>query len=149
MKVVYKRTEPITTQLTPITIPTFEGGILQLITTDGKVFPMIEYSMPTNNRYDTSMWGVNKSITQRNATEMYINGSTTPTIPTETMTFTNDQLSSGSIVINDNGEGLIVLNGDYTGRDIPYFTGMRSVEAIEVETTPSPEQPLFGKGGRK
>ena len=145
----YELETPIVTQLTPINIPTFEGGILQLITTDGKVFPMIEYSMPTNNRYDTSMWNVGKPITHRNATEIYINGSTTPTIPTETMTFTKEQLSSGSIVINDNGDGLIVLNGDYTGRDIPYFTGMRSVESIEVETVSSPDQPLFGKGGRR
>ena len=44
---------------------------------------------------------------------------------------------------------VMLLEGNYTGRDIPYFTGMRSVEAIEVETTPSPDQPLFGKGGRK
>ena len=145
----YELETPITTQLTPINIPTLEGGILQLITTDDKVFPMIEYSMPTNNRYDTSMWNVGNPITQRNATEIYINGSTTPTTPTETMTFTKEQLSSGSIIINDNGDGLMVLNGDYTGRDIPYFTGMRSVESIEVETTPSPDQPLFGKGGRK
>ena len=145
----YQLVTPITTQLTPISISTFEGGILQLITTDGTVFPMIEYSMPTTNRYSTAMWNVGSPITHRNATEIYIDGSTTPTTPTETMTFTKEQLSSGSIVINDNGDGLMVLNGDYTGRDIPYFTGMRSVEAIEVETTPSPDQPLFGKGGRK
>lgn len=144
-----KITTPITTQLTPIEIPTFEGGILQLITTDGKVFPMVEYSMATNNRYDTSSWEAGAVYTQRNMTEAYFNESTTPMIPTETMTLTTDHISSGSIILNDNGNGLIVLKGNYTGRDIPYFTGMRSVEAIEVETTPSPEQPLFGKGGRK
>lgn len=147
--IVYKRTEPITTQLTPINIPTFDGGQLQLITTDGKVFPMIEYSMPTNNRYDTSSWETGAVYTQRNMTEAYFNESTTPMTPTETMTLTTDHISSGSIILNDNGNGLIVLKGNYTGRDIPYFTGMRSVEAIEVETTPSPDQPLFGKGGRK
>ena len=145
----YQLINPITTQLTPITIPTFEGGILQLITTDGKVFPMVEYSMLTNNRYDTSSWEAGKVYTQRNMTEVYFNDSTTPMIPTETMTLTTDHISSGSIILNDNGNGLIVLKGNYTGRDIPYFTGMRSVEAIEVEVTPSPGQPLFGKGGRK
>ena len=145
----YKRTEPIVTQLTPINIPTFEGGTLQLITTDGKVFPMVEYSMPTNNRYDTSSWEAGKVYTQRNMTEAYFNDSTTPMTPTETMTLTTDHISSGSIILNDNGNGLIVLKGNYTGRDIPYFTGMRSVESIEVEVTPSPDQPLFGKGGRK
>ena len=147
--IVYKRTEPITTQLTPINIPTFEGGTLQLVTTDGKVFPMIEYSMPTNNRYDTSSWEAGAVYTQRNMTEVYFNDSTTPMTPTETTTLTTDHISSGSIILNDNGNGLIVLKGNYTGRDIPYFTGMRSVEAIEVETTPSPDQPIFGKGGRK
>ena len=110
---------------------------------------MIEYSMPTNNRYDTSSWEAGKVYTQRNMTEAYFNESTTPMTPTETMTLTTDHISSGSIILNDNGNGLIVLKGNYTGRDIPYFTGMRSVEAIEVETTPSPDQPLFGKGGRK
>ena len=145
----YELETPIVTQLTPINIPTFEGGILQLITTDGKVFPMVEYSMPTNNRYDTSSWETGAVYTQRNMTEAYFNDSTTPMIPTETTTLTTDHISSGSIILNDNGNGLIVLKGNYTGRDIPYFTGMRSVEAIEVETTPSPDQPLFGKGGRK
>ena len=145
----HKHTTPITTQLTPINIPTFEGGTLQLVTTDGKVFPMIEYSMPTNNRYDTSSWETGAVYTQRNMTEVYFNDSTTPMTPTETTTLTTDHISSGSIILNDNGNGLIVLKGNYTGRDIPYFTGMRSVEAIEVETTPSPDQPLFGKGGRK
>ena len=110
---------------------------------------MIEYSLPTTNRYSTTMWNVGSPITHRNATEIYINGSTTPTTPTETMTFTKEQLSSGSIVINDNGDGLMVLNGDYTGRDIPYFTGMRSVESIEIETSGNLDQPLFGKGGRR
>lgn len=142
-------TTPIVTQLTPINIPTFEGGTLQLVTTDGKVFPMIEYSMPTNNRYDTSSWEAGAVYTQRNMTEVYFNDSTTPMTPTETTTLTTDHISSGSIILNDNGNGLIVLKGNYTGRDIPYFTGMRSVEAIEVETTPSPDQPLFGKGGRR
>ena len=145
----YELETPIVTQLTPINIPTFEGGTLQLITTDGKVFPMVEYSMPTNNRYDTSSWEAGKVYTQRNMTEAYFNDSTTPMIPTETMTLTTDHISSGSIILNDNGNGLIVLKGNYTGRDIPYFTGMRSVESIEVEVTPSPDQPLFGKGGRK
>lgn len=145
----YELETPIITQLTPVEIPTFEGGTLQLITTDGKVFPMVEYSMPTNNRYDTSSWEVGKVYTQRNMTEAYFNDSTTPMTPTETMTLTTDHISSGSIILNDNGNGLIVLKGNYTGRDIPYFTGMRSVESIEVEVTPSPDQPLFGKGGRK
>ena len=147
--VIFHEIKPITTQLTPIEIPTFEGGTLQLITTDGKVFPMVEYSMPTNNRYDTSSWETGKVYTQRNMTEAYFNDSTTPMTPTETMTLTTDHISSGSIILNDNGNGLIVLKGNYTGRDIPYFTGMRSVESIEVEVTPSPDQPLFGKGGRK
>ena len=145
----YQLVTPIVTQLTPINIPTFEGGTLQLVTTDGKVFPMIEYSMPTNNRYDTSSWEAGAVYTQRNMTEIYFNESTTPMTPTETTTLTTDHISSGSIILNDNGNGLIVLKGNYTGRDIPYFTGMRSVEAIEVETTPSPDQPLFGKGGRR
>jgi hypothetical protein len=47
------------------------------------------------------------------------------------------------------GENPMLIKGDHAGKDIPYFTGMRSVEAIEIETTPSPDQPLFGKGGRK
>ena len=146
-----KITTPITTQLTPINIPTFEGGIVQLITTDGKVFPMIEYSMPTNNRYDTSSWEIGAVYTQRNMTEAYFNESTTPMTPTETMTLTTDHISSGSIILNDNGNGLVVLKGNYTGRDIPYFTGMRSVEAIEVEVNGlgSPDGMIFGKGGRK
>jgi hypothetical protein len=43
----------------------------------------------------------------------------------------------------------MLLEGNHVGKNIPYFTGMRSVEAIEVETTSKIEQPLFGRGGRK
>ena len=48
-----------------------------------------------------------------------------------------------------NVSNIMLLEGNHVGKDIPYFTGMRSVEAIEIETTPSSDQPLFGKGGRK
>ena len=67
--------------------------------------------------------------------------------PTEILTLAESHLLSGYIIII--GENPMLIKGDYTGRDIPYFTGTRSVEAIEIETTPSPDQPLFGKGGRK
>ena len=41
---------------------------------------------------------------------------------------------------------VIVLEGDHTQEDIPYFTGIQSVENPTIITSNSPVQ--FGKGGR-
>jgi hypothetical protein len=147
--IFYALKEPVITKLTPININFNTEKQVTILTETNTVFPKTTITVPPMNKYDTTNWIPNAPITLKNATFVFINGSTTPTAAREVMSFTEEQLSSGSIVINDNGNGLIILNGDYTGRDIPYFTGMRSVEAIEIETTPSSDQPLFGKGGRK
>jgi hypothetical protein len=147
--VIFHEIKPVTTQLTPININCNTEKQVTILTETNTVFPKTTITVSPMNKYDTTNWIPNAPITLRNATSVFINGSTTPTAAKEVMSFTEEQLSSGSIVINDNGNGLIILNGDYTGRDIPYFTGTRSVEAIEIETTPSSDQPLFGKGGRK
>jgi hypothetical protein len=147
--IYYQLAEPITTYLEPSIINFNTEKQVTILTETNTVFPKTTITVPPINKYDTTNWIPNAPITLRNATSVFINGSTTPTVAREVMSFTEEQLSSGSIVINDNGNGLIILNGDYTGRDIPYFTGTRSVEAIEIETTPSSDQPLFGKGGRK
>lgn len=137
---------PIVTQVEITDIPLlYKNGLIKIYS-NSNIYPTMILEVPTTNKYDTSTWesGV---YTQRNITEIYFNDSTTPMTPTEILTLTESHLSSGYIIIM--GENTMLIKGDYTGRDIPYFTGMRSVEAIEIETTPSPDQSLFGKGGRK
>ena len=137
---------PIVTQVEISDIPLlYKNGTIKIYS-NSNIYPTMILEVPTTNKYDTSTWGTGV-YTQRNIVEIYFNDSTTPMTPTETLTLTESHLSSGYIIIM--GENVMLIKGDYTGKDIPYFTGMRSVEAIEIETTPSPDQPLFGKGGRK
>ena len=42
---------------------------------------------------------------------------------------------------------VIILEGDYTNKDIPYFEGMKSVINPGVNVYSAPIR--FGKGGRK
>jgi hypothetical protein len=137
---------PIVSQVEINNIPQiYKDGIIKIYS-DSNIYPMMTLEIPTTNKYDTSTWETGV-YTQRNIVEIYFNDSTTPMIPTETLTLTENHLLSGHIVII--GENPMLIKGNYTGRDIPYFTGMRSVEAIEIETASSSDQPLFGKGGRK
>ena len=55
----------------------------------------------------------------------------------------NMYISGGFIGVIDN---IMILEGDYTSQDIPYFEGMQSVENPTIITSNSPVQ--FGKGGR-
>ena len=55
----------------------------------------------------------------------------------------NMYISGGFIGVVDN---IIIIEGDYTNQDIPYFEGIQSVENPTVIISNSPVQ--FGKGGR-
>jgi hypothetical protein len=125
---------PVTTYKEPQHPYAVYNGVAKIGTSTNTVFPKLTYSMQSKNVFDTTRWGIGRKLTQRNIAQMYINGSTTPLIPTETLTFTEQQLSSGTIVLNSNGNDIVVVNEDYSGRDIPYFEGMRSVEALEISS---------------
>ena len=119
-----------------------------IISSDG-LTPTLEYSLSTTNYFELNQLQTNVNYTLR-----FDGESTSGTLGGSTINTVNDTLIATSATDNIlylDGEvsNVMLLEGNYTGRDIPYFTGMRSVEAIEVETTPSPDQPLFGKGGRK
>ena len=126
---------------------TFADGNINI--SSDELIPTLEYALPTTNYFELNQLQTNVNYTLRfdgDATSGTLGGSTINTV--------NDILVATSATDNIlylDGEvsNVMLLEGNYTGRDISYFTGMRSVEAIEVETTPSPDQPLFGKGGRK
>ena len=56
----------------------------------------------------------------------------------------NMYISGGFAGVVDN---IMIIEGDYTNQDIPYFEGMQSVENPTIMTYNAPVQ--FGKGGRK
>lgn len=125
---------PVVTYREPKQPYALNNCVAKIGTSTNTVYPKVTYSMQSKNVYDTTRWGIGRTLTQRNIAQMFLNGSTTPLIPTETMTFTKQQLSSGTIVLNSNGKDIVVVNEDYTGRDIPYFEGMRSVESLEISS---------------
>ena len=125
---------PVITYKEPKQPYALKNMVAKIETSTNTVYPKVTYSMQSKNVYDTTRWGIGRTLTQRNIAQMFLNGSTTPLIPTETMTFTKQQLSSGTIVLNSNGNDIVVVNEDYSGRDIPYFEGMRSVESLEISS---------------
>ena len=118
------------------------------ISSDGLI-PTLEYTLSTTNYFELN--GLKSGV---NYTLRFDGDATSGSLGNSIINAINDTLVATSatnniLYLEDEVSNVMLLEGNYTGRDIPYFTGMRSVEAIEVETIPSPDQPLFGKGGRK
>ena len=106
------------------------------------------------NKIDSNTFEINNLKAETNYTLRFDGDATSGTLGGSTINAVNDTLVATSatdniLYLDGDVSNVMLLEGNYTGRDIPYFTGMRSVEAIEIETSGSPDQPLFGKGGRK
>ena len=125
----------------------YENGTVEFYTECG-LYPIAKFEVPSSNIYDVSNLQANKQYTIRNANEIYCNGQPVPV--RDVMTFTASQLAKGEMVINNsNDKEPMVIEGNFEGREIPSFTGTRSVEALEVSVNGGVNQPVFGKGGRK
>ena len=106
------------------------------------------------NKIDSNTFEINNLKANMNYTLRFDGDATSGTLGGSTINAVNDTLVATSatdniLYLDGNVSNVMLLEGNYTGRDIPYFTGMRSVEAIEIVTVSSLDQPLFGKGGRK
>lgn len=125
----------------------YENGMVEFYTEHG-LYPIARFEVPSPNIYNVSNLQANKQYTVRNANEIYCNGQSVPV--RDVMTFTASQLAKGEMVINnDNDKEPMIIEGNFEGREIPSFTGTRSVEALEVSVNGGVNQPIFGKGGRK
>ena len=106
------------------------------------------------NKIDSNTFEINNLKAETNYTLRFDGDATSGTLGGSTINAVNDTLVATSatdniLYLDGDVSNVMLLEGNYTGRDIPYFTGMRSVEAIEVETSGKSDQPLFGKGGRR
>ena len=125
----------------------YENGTVEFYTEHG-LYPVAKFEVPSLNIYDVSNLQANKQYTVRNANQIYCNGQSVPV--RDVMTFTASQLAKGEMVINnDNDKEPMIIEGNFEGREIPSFTGTRSVEALEISVNGGVNQPTFGKGGRK
>ena len=125
----------------------YENGTVEFYTEHG-LYPVAKFEVPSLNIYDVSNLQANKQYTIRNANQIYCNGQSVPV--RDVMTFTASQLTKGEmVIINSNNKEPMIIEGNFEGREIPSFTGTRSVEALEIGIDGAVNQPVFGKGGRK
>jgi hypothetical protein len=128
----------------------FASGYISV--SSDELAPTLEYILPTTNYFELDGLKSGTEYTLRFDGEL-----TSATLGGSTINTVNDTVVATSATDNSlcldgdvsNVSNIMLLEGNHVGKNIPYFTGMRSVEAIEVETTSKIEQPLFGRGGRK
>ena len=126
----------------------FENGHISV--SSDVLTPILEYRMATNNYFELPSLQSNTTYTLRydgTNTNGYLGGSTFNARDNMTLT---TQVTDNSLYINDFVNEVMLLNGDCTNKDVPYFNDepSKSVNATEIIVKPT-GQPVFGKGGKK
>ena len=94
------------------------------------------------NKIDSNTFEINNLKANTNYTLRFDGSATSGTLGGSTINTVNDTLVATSatdniLYLDGDVSNVMLLEGNYIGRDIPCFTGMKSVEAIEVETSNS------------
>ena len=126
----------------------FENGHISV--SSDVLTPILEYRMATNNYFELPSLQSNTTYTLRYDgidIDGYLGGSTFNARDDMTLT---TQATDNSLYINSFVNEVMLLNGDCTNKDVPYFNDepSKSVNATEIIVKPI-GQPVFGKGGKK
>ena len=126
----------------------FENGHISV--SSDVLTPILEYRMATNNYFELPSLQSNTTYTLRYDgidIDGYLGGSTFNARDEMTLT---TQATDNSLYINSFVNEVMLLNGDCTNKDVPYFNDepSKSVNATEIIVKPI-GQPVFGKGGKK
>ena len=126
----------------------FENGHISV--SSDMLTPILEYRMATNNYFELPSLQSNTTYTLRYDginTDGYLGGSTFNARNDMALT---TQATDNSLYINGFVNEVMLLNGNHTNKDVPYFNDepSKSVNATEIIVKPT-GQPVFGKGGKK
>ena len=128
----------------------FENG--NIIISSDILTPTLEYQLPTINHFELdSPLDTSKSYTLR----FYGSDNTYGTLGGTENYMSNDDVlttvaKNNTLYIDTYVSDVMLLEGDYGGKDVPYFNDepFKNVNATEIITKPT-GQPVFGKGGKK
>ena len=133
MKVQYELAEPIITKLDPQTLLAYADGTINL-SSDTGLLPTTHYSVPSTNTFNLASMktGTRYTLKYPSASGSITIGDITYSISSNSMLFTTPLKINGdtsAIIFSDtNPENVILLEGAYNKREVPFFTGVKSVK---------------------
>ena len=131
--VQYELAEPITTKLDPQTLLAYTDGTINL-SSDTGFLPTTHYTVPSTNTFHlpSMKTGTRYTLKYPSASGSITIGDITYKISSDSMLFTTPLKINGdtsAIIFSDaNPENVILLEGAYNKREVPFFTGVKSVK---------------------
>ena len=128
----YELTEPIITKLDPQTLLAYTDGTINL-SSDTGLLPTMTYSVPSTNVFNlpSIKTGTRYTLKYPSASGSISIGDITYKVTSPSMLFTTPLTLSGdasTIIFTDtNPQDVILIEGAYNNREIPYFRGLKSV----------------------
>ena len=131
--VQYELAEPITTKLDPQTLLAYTDGTINL-SSDTGLLPTTHYTVPSTNTFNlpSMKTGTRYTLKYPSASGSITIGDINYSISSNSMLFTTPLKINGdtsAIIFSDsNPENVVLLEGAYNTREVPYFTGVKSVK---------------------
>ena len=136
----YELTEPIITKLDPQELLAYEDGVIRL-SSDTGFLPTVHYSLPSTNVFNlpSVKTGTRYTLKYPSASGSISIGDMTYKVTSPSMLFTTPLTLSGdasAVVFTDNNpQDVMLIEGDYSKREMPFFERLRSSENIAITTT--------------
>ena len=133
MTVQYELPNPITTKLDPQTLLAYTDGTINL-SSDTGLLPTTHYTVPSTNTFHlpSMKTGTRYTLKYPSASGSITIGDITYKISSDSMLFTTPLKINGdtsAIIFSDaNPENVVLLEGAYNKREVPFFTGVKSVK---------------------
>ena len=140
MTVQYELAEPITTKLDPQTLLAYTDGTINL-SSDTGLLPTTHYSVPSTNTFHlpSMKTGTRYTLKYPSASGSITIGDINYSISSDSMLFTTPLKINGdtsAIIFSDaNPENVVLLEGAYNKREVPFFTGVKSVKNPNITIT--------------
>ena len=131
--VQYELAEPITTKLDPQTLLAYTDGTINL-SSDTGLLPTTHYTVPSTNTFHlpSMKTGTRYTLKYPSASGSITIGDINYSISSDSMLFTTPLKINGdtsAIIFSDaNPENVVLLEGAYNKREVPFFTGVKSVK---------------------
>lgn len=131
--VQYELAEPITTKLDPQTLLAYKDGTINL-SSDTGLLPTTHYTVPSTNTFHlpSMKTGTRYTLKYPSASGSITIGDINYSISSDSMLFTTPLKINGdtsAIIFSDaNPENVVLLEGAYNKREVPFFTGVKSVK---------------------
>ena len=138
--VQYELAEPIVTQLDPQELLAYENGAIKLSSETG-FLPTMTYSVPSTNVFNlpSMKTGTRYTLKYPSASGSIHIGDMVYKVTSSSMLFTTPLTLSGdasAVVFTDtNPQDVMLIEGDYSKREMSFFERLRSSENIAITTT--------------